>query len=108
MNPTGKNYQATSVGDIQARGRVTLSGRDVIHVGRPDAPWLGLAADIGTTKVAAYIVDLETGHTLAKRGAGGGRPSRPPGPHLEKRGAGRLGWSCGSCAGCRHGGRTRS
>ncbi len=24
MNKTGKNYQATSIGDIQARGRVTL------------------------------------------------------------------------------------
>ena len=24
MNKTGKNYQASSVGDIQARGRVTL------------------------------------------------------------------------------------
>ncbi len=49
--------------------RVTLAGHDVIHVSRTDAPWLGLAVDIGTTKIAAYVVDLMTGHTLAKRGA---------------------------------------
>ncbi len=36
------------------------------------APWpgrqLGLAADVGTTKVAAYLVDLSDGHTLAAEG----------------------------------------
>ncbi len=30
---------------------------------------VGLAVDIGTTKLAAYLVDLETGETLAKAGA---------------------------------------
>ncbi len=50
-------------------GRMTLHGRDIMHVGRADTPWLGLAVDIGTTKIAAYIVDLPTGQTLAKRGA---------------------------------------
>lgn len=49
--------------------RVTLHGREVIHIGRPDSPWLGLAVDIGTTKIAAYIIDLATGATLAKLGA---------------------------------------
>ena len=34
-----------------------------------DAPWLGLAVDIGTTKIAVYIVDLATGQTLVARGA---------------------------------------
>jgi uncharacterized 2Fe-2S/4Fe-4S cluster protein (DUF4445 family) len=29
----------------------------------------GLAVDIGTTKLAAYLVQLETGHTVAKAGA---------------------------------------
>ncbi len=50
-------------------GRITLHGRDIMHVGRADTPWLGLAVDIGTTKIAAYLVDLLTGQTLAKRGA---------------------------------------
>jgi len=30
---------------------------------------LGLALDIGTTKLAAYILDLDSGRTLASRGA---------------------------------------
>ncbi len=31
-------------------------------------PVVGLAVDIGTTKMAAYLVDLDTGHTLAMDG----------------------------------------
>lgn len=51
------------------RARVTLREGEIIHVAAADAPWLGLAVDIGTTKVAAYIVDLASGRTLAARGA---------------------------------------
>ncbi|MCX7668573.1 MAG: ASKHA domain-containing protein, partial [Anaerolineae bacterium] len=51
------------------RARVTLRGREVIHVAAADAPWLGLAVDIGTTKIAAYLVDLTTGRTMAAAGA---------------------------------------
>jgi uncharacterized 2Fe-2S/4Fe-4S cluster protein (DUF4445 family) len=48
--------------------RVTLRGREVWHVAPIDAPWLGLAVDIGTTKIAGYIVDLASGNTLAALG----------------------------------------
>jgi len=48
---------------------ITRRGSEVIHAAAAEAPWLGLAVDIGTTKVAVYIVDLATGHTLAARGA---------------------------------------
>lgn len=51
------------------RARVTLRGREVIHVAAADAAWLGLAVDIGTTKIAAYLVDLATGRTVAAAGA---------------------------------------
>ena len=34
----------------------------------PDDPVLGIAVDIGTTKIAAYLVDLESGKTLAQAG----------------------------------------
>lgn len=51
------------------QARVTLRGDEIIHIAAADAPWLGLAVDIGTTKIAAYIVDLATGKTLAARGA---------------------------------------
>lgn len=40
------------------------AGADGNHV-----PLLGLAVDIGTTKLAAYLVDLTTGRTLTKAGA---------------------------------------
>jgi uncharacterized 2Fe-2S/4Fe-4S cluster protein (DUF4445 family) len=36
---------------------------------RPAAALLGLAVDVGTTKVAAYLLDLAGGQTLAKTGA---------------------------------------
>ena len=35
----------------------------------PETPVFGLAVDIGTTKVAAYLVDLDSGETVAKTGA---------------------------------------
>jgi uncharacterized 2Fe-2S/4Fe-4S cluster protein (DUF4445 family) len=44
-------------------------GSLVVAVTPASAPLLGLAADIGTTKIAAYLVDLATGRTLAKAGA---------------------------------------
>lgn len=62
--------QATAVlRKLNWQARATVRGREVIHVAAADAPWLGLAVDIGTTKIAAYIVDLATGQTLAARGA---------------------------------------
>ncbi len=35
----------------------------------PGSPLLGLAVDLGTTKLAGYLMDLETGETLAAAGA---------------------------------------
>ena len=34
----------------------------------PSTRWLGLAVDIGTTKIAGYLVDMESGKTLASKG----------------------------------------
>lgn len=48
--------------------RVGLRGNEVVSVAAPRTPLLGLAVDIGTTKVAGYLVDLESGNTLAMRG----------------------------------------
>ena len=44
-------------------------GGEVISVLSQGAPLLGLAVDVGTTKMAAYLVDLQSGDTLAKAGA---------------------------------------
>ena len=45
-----------------------VRGDEVIAVGKPAMRFLGLAVDIGTTKIAGYILDLETGSTLASKG----------------------------------------
>jgi uncharacterized 2Fe-2S/4Fe-4S cluster protein (DUF4445 family) len=42
---------------------------EVVALFPPSAPFLGLAVDVGTTKLAAYLCDLNTGAILAKAGA---------------------------------------
>ncbi len=49
--------------------RFALRIGEIVSVLPPEVPLLGLAVDIGTTKMAAYLVDLSTGETLAKGGA---------------------------------------
>ncbi len=48
--------------------QVELRGSELVAIG----PWprrqLGLAFDLGTTKIAGYLVDLATGETLAAKG----------------------------------------
>lgn len=48
--------------------RVALRGGEWIATLPAASPLLGLAVDLGTTKIAAYLLDLETGRTLASRG----------------------------------------
>ncbi len=45
-----------------------VRGQEVVAVAAPGAKWVGLAVDIGTTKIAAYLVELESGKTLAAKG----------------------------------------
>ncbi len=54
--------------DEHWRARVALRGREIVALGGPSAGWLGLAADIGTSKIAAYLVDMGSGKILAVRG----------------------------------------
>jgi uncharacterized 2Fe-2S/4Fe-4S cluster protein (DUF4445 family) len=49
--------------------RLGVRGDEVVAVLPRGTPLLGLAVDVGTTKLAAYLVDLATGNTLAKAGA---------------------------------------
>lgn len=49
--------------------RVVLRGPQVVALLPSHARLLGLAVDMGTTKLAAYLVDLESGEVLARRGA---------------------------------------
>jgi len=48
--------------------RLAIWGDHVIAAFAPGTVLLGLAVDIGTTKVAGYLVDLASGDTLAKAG----------------------------------------
>ncbi|MGI6209583.1 MAG: ASKHA domain-containing protein, partial [Anaerolineae bacterium] len=50
------------------QGGAVLRGREVVSILRPGRAPLGLAVDLGTTKVAGYLVDLSTGTTLAAEG----------------------------------------
>ena len=48
--------------------RAVLRGNSIVCVLPSGKKYYGLAADIGTTKVAVYLVDLETGVTVEKTG----------------------------------------
>jgi len=50
-------------------GTAWLRESEVCAVLEPGRAPLGLAVDLGTTKIAAYLVDLSTGATLASAGA---------------------------------------
>ena len=51
------------------QARLALCQDRLVAVLPPGARLLGLAVDIGTTKLAGYLVDLSTGETIAKTGA---------------------------------------
>jgi uncharacterized 2Fe-2S/4Fe-4S cluster protein (DUF4445 family) len=51
------------------RARVFIRDGEVIGAAPAGTSPLGLAVDIGTTKLAAYLVDLESGETLGATGA---------------------------------------
>ena len=55
--------------DWRARVAVNRPAAEVVGVLAPGTTVLGLAVDLGTTKLAAYLVDLRTGRTLARGGA---------------------------------------
>ncbi len=48
--------------------RVALRDKEVVAVAPLNTKWLGLAVDIGTTKIAGYLLDMKSGKTLASKG----------------------------------------
>ncbi len=54
--------------DQQWKARLALGGDRLVAVLSPNAALLGLAVDIGTTKIAVYLVDLQSGRTIASEG----------------------------------------
>jgi uncharacterized 2Fe-2S/4Fe-4S cluster protein (DUF4445 family) len=55
--------------DWKWEARVSVKGREIMAVSQLSTRTLGLAVDLGTTKIAAYLVDLATGKTIGARGA---------------------------------------
>ncbi len=48
--------------------RMALRKNEMVALGPLSTRWLGLAVDIGTTKIAVYLLDMETGATLGSKG----------------------------------------
>lgn len=51
------------------QARAVLRGDHLVALLPPDTPLVGLAFDLGTTKLAGYLLDLGNGQTLASAGA---------------------------------------
>ena len=54
--------------DLHWRAQAAVRCDECIALHLPDTRHLGLAVDLGTTKIAGYLVDLECGDTLASSG----------------------------------------
>jgi uncharacterized 2Fe-2S/4Fe-4S cluster protein (DUF4445 family) len=50
------------------KASVVLRESEVIALDAPSTRWIGLAVDIGTTKIAVYLVDMKTGDIAASSG----------------------------------------
>ena len=55
--------------DWSARVAVHRDADEIVAITAVGTPLLGLAVDLGTTKLAAYLLELESGKTLARAGA---------------------------------------
>lgn len=54
--------------DTGWRVRVGLRGNEIVAVSNFGTRWLGFAVDIGTSKIAGYLLDMESGRTVASQG----------------------------------------
>ena len=54
--------------DNEWRAKIGLYGNEVVTAVRVEDRLLGVAIDVGTTKIAAYLTDLETGEIMAAKG----------------------------------------
>jgi uncharacterized 2Fe-2S/4Fe-4S cluster protein (DUF4445 family) len=48
--------------------KVSVRDNEIVAISPGSSKKLGLAVDVGTTKVAGYLIDLESGKTLANKG----------------------------------------
>jgi len=69
FSPVVLTQLSKQVRDLNWSMRVARHGDEVVSILPIDTAMVGLAVDVGTTKLAAYLVDLTTGDTLVKSGA---------------------------------------
>jgi uncharacterized 2Fe-2S/4Fe-4S cluster protein (DUF4445 family) len=54
--------------EMHWKAHIALRDKEIIALSTSSTRWLGLAADIGTTKIAVYLMDMESGKTIASKG----------------------------------------
>lgn len=54
--------------DMDWNVQASIHDDELIAISAPGTRRLGLAVDVGTTKIASYLVDLDSGQTLASKG----------------------------------------
>ena len=67
---TVMRHMSTRLREFNWECQVAVRGTEMIALDPYPSPRVGLAVDLGTTKIAAYLIDLDSGKTLAARGAG--------------------------------------
>jgi uncharacterized 2Fe-2S/4Fe-4S cluster protein (DUF4445 family) len=59
---------STRLRTLNWKASVVLRESEIIALDAPSTRWIGLAVDIGTTKIAVYLVDMKTGDIAASSG----------------------------------------
>jgi uncharacterized 2Fe-2S/4Fe-4S cluster protein (DUF4445 family) len=59
---------STRLRSLNWKASVAIRENEIIALDAVSTRWIGLAVDIGTTKIAVYLVDMKTGEILASRG----------------------------------------
>ncbi len=70
-SPTVLRQLSPTLREQEWQATVYVRHSEIVGIGPSNGRSLGFAVDLGTTKIAAYLVDLETGKDLA----GAGRPN---------------------------------
>jgi len=69
IDPCVREGLAASIREPNCELSVAVRRHEIIGIGSPLSRWYGLAVDVGTTKIAAYLLDLESGQTMASLGS---------------------------------------
>ncbi len=68
MDLTVQQTLTSRIRTLDWKVSVVLRESEIIALDAPSTRWIGLAVDIGTTKIAVYLVDMKTGDIAASSG----------------------------------------